>query len=171
MEQYLLVGTIFDTFGLDGSLKVYSSSNNKDIRYKKGNVFLAVDKDGNERELKLISIRPSHQSANIDILKFEGINNANEALLLKGYELRVKKDYKDLKEGYFFFSDLLGCDVISDGKKIGEVIKVEEFPAQVTLRAKSNEGKEFFIPFVKAFIKHVDVENKTIDINYMEGML
>ena len=165
--EYLVVGKIIDTFSLDGSVKVLSSSTNQDIRYKRGNVLFIK----NENEYMTLTISSYRKSSNLDILHFEELKSVDEAIRYKGKELLVVKDNKDLKEGYFFYSDLRGCAVVSEGKELGKVIAVEEFPAQVTLRAKTNDGKEFFIPFIKVFIKSVDIENKVIEINYMEGML
>lgn len=165
--EYLTLGKIIDTFSLDGSVKILSSTTNQDIRYKKGNkVFVS---DNNEmKELTIVSYR---RSSNFDIVKFQEITTVDEALLLKGKEVLVIKDINDLKEGYYFYSDLKGCAVVSDNKKLGKVIEVEEFPAQITLRCKADNGKVFFVPFVKAFIKSVDIKNKEIDINYVEGLL
>ena len=57
-------------------------------------------------------------------------------------------------------------------KELENLVKeVEEFPAQITLRVKSLKGKDFFVPFIEAFIKNVDVESKKIIIHFMEGML
>lgn len=165
--EYLVVGKIVDTFSLDGSIKVLSSSTNESLRFKKDSLLLTKDGD----EYKEHKITSSKKAGNVYIIHFEDILNVDEAAKFKGKELFVLKDINDLKEGYYFFSDLKGCTIISEGKELGKVIAVEEFPAQITLRAKTNGGKEFFIPFVKAFIKKVSIENKQIEINYMEGML
>ena len=165
--EYLKLGKIIDTFSLDGSIKVLSSTNNQELRYKKGNkVYLSVD--GKMKELTIDSYR---KGPNADIVKFVEITSVDEAASLKGKELFVIKDINDLKEGYYFYSDLAGCDIIVEDKSIGKVLSVEEFPAQLTLRCKSLDGKTFFIPFVKAFIKNVDIEKKELEINFVEGLL
>lgn len=165
--EYLTLGKIIDTFGLDGSVKIFSSTTNQDVRYKKGNnVYISID-----GEMKSFTVANYKKSSNLDIVRFVEINSIDEAALLKGKEILVIKDQNDLKEGYYFYSDLRGCSIISDGKKLGQVIEVEEFPAQITLRCKSLNGKSFFVPFIKQFIKEVRIESKEIDINYMEGML
>ena len=165
--EYLIVGKIVDTFSLDGSIKVLSSSINESLRFKKDSLLFI--KQGDEyQEHKITNAR---KAGNVYIIHFEDVLNVDEAAKLKGKELLVLKDKNDLKEGYYFFSDLKGCSIISEGKELGKVIAVEEFPAQITLRAKTSEGKEFFIPFVKVFIKKVDIDKREIEINYMEGML
>ena len=165
--EYLTLGKIIDTFSLDGSIKILSSTTNQDIRYKKGNiVFISI-----EGEMKEFTIDAYRRSSYFDIVRFQEITNVDEAALLKGKEVLVIKDSKDLKEGYYFYSDLKGCTIISEGKSLGKVFEVEEFPAQLTLRCKTQDGKSFFVPFVKAFIKSVNIQNKEIEINYVEGLL
>lgn len=165
--EYLTLGKIIDTFSLDGSIKILSSTSNQDIRYKKGNKVFIKTADG----LKEVTVESYRRAGNFDIVRFKEITSIDEASLLKGNELQVVKDSNDLKEGYYFYSDLKDCNVVSEGKILGKVIEVEEFPAQLTLRCKASSGKTFFVPFVKAFIKSVDIKSKEININYVEGLL
>ena len=49
MEEYLLLGFITDSFGLDGTVKVLSKTQFGEKRYKKGNVvFLYNEKEGTD---------------------------------------------------------------------------------------------------------------------------
>lgn len=168
--EYLSLGKIIDSFGLDGTLKIFSTSNNEDIRYKKGNkIFLYDEKEDSREEYIVISYR---YNGKFGYLKLEGISNPEQANGFKGREIQVIKDQKDLKEGYYFYSDLKGCLIIdSDNNEYGIVKEVEEFPAQITLRVKGKNGRDFFIPFIKEFIIKVDIENKKITAKIIEGML
>ena len=105
-------------------------------------------------------------------MKLDGINTPEEAKALKGYEIHVIKDQKDLEKDTYFYSDLRGCDIVDEtGNILGSVSEVEEFPAQLTLRVKRKGKPDFFVPFVKQFIKSVDIENKRIVIEIIEGLL
>ena len=48
---------------------------------------------------------------------------------------------------------------------------MEEYASYQTLRIKREGAKDFFVPFVKAFIKKVDIDNKKIIIHVIEGLL
>ena len=48
--------------------------------------------------------------------------------------------------------------------------KIEEYTSYSTLRIK-HSPKDVLIPFVKAFIKSVSLEEKKIVVNYIEGLL
>ena len=167
MEK-LLVGKIIDSFSLDGTLKVFSTTSNPEKRYKKGNVLFIRNKDNNEVPHTVVSYK---KNGKVDLVRFEDITTPEEAHALKGYEILCNKDYSDLDEGYYFFSDLVDCELINNNKVIGKVIAVEEFPAQITLRCKQTNGREFFVPFIKEFIQKIDIENKKIEIVVLEGML
>jgi len=167
-KEQLLLGNIIDTIGLDGTVKVFSTTNNQDIRYKKGNKVLIQIND----DLKEMVIEKFRAKGQFDCLKFEGISTIEQAEALKGASIKIYKDINDLKEGYFYYSDLEGCVIQDkDGKSYGKVYRIEEYPANLNLRIKRDNGKEFLLPFIKEFIVKVDIENKVILINYMEGLL
>ncbi|MCR5505649.1 MAG: ribosome maturation factor RimM [Bacilli bacterium] len=168
--EYLLLGTIIDSHGLDGTLKVFSSTNYAEERYQEGNHVFLFDPNSKERkEYVVIDYRPHGRT---DLVTLEGITTPEQAKALKGYEIQIIKDANDLEEGYYFYSDLRGCSIVDkDGKEYGIVKEVEEFPAQITLRVARKNAKDFFVPFLKDFIVNVDIENKKITINVMEGML
>lgn len=162
--EYLSLGKIIDSHGLDGTVKIFSSTTNGKLRYQKGNKVLI---DG--RQYTVLNYR---HNGNLDFVRFEEITNPEDAKLLKGQFVEVIKNRNELKEGYYFYDDLRGCAIIDKDHKVYGIVKeVEEFPAQITLRVSREGNKDFFVPFVKAFIVKVDVENKEITINVMEGML
>ena len=168
--EYLKLGTILDSFGLDGTIKVYSTTNNKKMRYKKGtHVFLYNPNDDTRKEFEVISFRTTGQ---FDYVKLNDITTPEQVRDFKGFEIHTIKDRNDLDVGYYFYSDLEGCDVLNSDKEVlGKVSKVEEFPAQITLRVQRKGKPDFFVPFIKQFIINVDIENKEIIINVIEGML
>lgn len=167
---YLKIGKIIDSHGLDGTFKVFNTTDSPKKRYAKGNKVYLYNETTDERiEMTVASFRLSGQIA---FVKLEGINNPEDAKAFKGFEIHTIKDRNDLQVGYYFYDDLVDCTIIDQAKnELGKVIKVEEFPAQITLRVKRQNGKDFFVPFVKQFIKKVDIENKKIYIEVIEGML
>lgn len=168
--EYLKLGTILDSFGLDGTIKVYSTTDNQKLRYKKGaSIFFYNPRNEERKEYKVISYRSSGQ---FDFIRVEDIDKPEIVKEMKGFEIHTIKDRNDLNVGYYFYSDLECCKVIDESKKeLGFVSKVEEFPAQITLRVKRKGQQDFFVPFIKQFIINVDIENKQIMINVIDGML
>lgn len=167
--EYLTVGQIVKTIGLKGEVKVYPSTNFRDSRFSKGSHLFLLD--NNNQIINKLSIKERHINGNCDNLIFNEYSSIEEVEKLVGMYLYVEKDNNFLKKDQYFFSDLVDMEVYFDnGTFIGKVIKVEEYTNQQTLRVKT-DGKDVLIPFVKAFIKNVDLENKKITINYIKGLL
>ena len=168
--EYLSLGKIIGSFGVDGTLKIYSTTNMSNKRYQKGNIVFLYNPQTQEREVH--TVLAFRHSGNFDFVKLDGIDNPEVIQSLKSYEIHVEKDQKDLDKDTYFYSDLRGCKVVDqDGNEIGTVREVEEFPAQLTLRVMRSGKQDFFVPFVKQFIKEVNIENKVILIEKIEGLL
>lgn len=169
MMEYLTIGRIIKTIGLKGEVKVYPSTHFRGSRFKKGNHVFILDE--NNQIIKELVIKTHRINGECDNLIFEGIDTIEEAEKILKYDLNVIKDRKLLKNGEYFYDDLLNCDVYFDNNTlIGKVKKIEEYSSYVTLRIKTDK-KDVLVPFVKAFIKEVDLENKTIIINFIKGLV
>ena len=167
--EFLTVGQVVRTIGLKGEVKVYPSTHFRDTRFKKGShVFLLNDNGEIERDL---TIKLHRTNGDCDNLIFEEITSIEEAEKINKKYLFVEKTPDFLGKNEYFYSDLIGMKVDFDNdKEIGVVKAVEEYTSYQTLRVKTN-GKDVLIPFVKAFIKSVSLEEKKIIINYIDGLL
>ena len=167
--DFLTVGTIVRTIGLKGEVKVYPSTHFRDSRFSKGShVFLL---DENQNIVEDLLIVKHAKNGDCDNLIFEGFDSIEKVEKFVHKDLFVKKEVSFLKNGEYFYSDLEGMDVYFDnGSLIGKVIKVEEFTSYATLRIK-HSPKDVLVPFVKAFIESVSLEEKKIIVKYIEGLL
>lgn len=166
--EFLKLGIISGSFGLDGTLKIISTTDFSDFRYQEGKTIYLYNPNTKERsELTVQSFRASGK---IDFVKVNEINVKEDADKLKSFEIHAPKE--TLEDGFYYFSDLEEMNVYDeDDNLLGKVKKVEEFPAQITLRVRQENGKEFFVPFIKNFIIKVDPKNKKITIKVIGGML
>ena len=64
---------------------------------------------------------------------------------------------------------LVGLKVVRDGLEIGEVVRVDHFPAQDLLAVKVGET-EVLVPFVKAIVPEVDVKAGRVVITPPMGL-
>lgn len=74
-----------------------------------------------------------------------------------------------LEDGEFFWFDLVGCEVVEDGKKLGEVIDIDRINAFNYLKVQTDESlikegfaKTFLFPHNPPFVLDTDVDKKTI---------
>ena len=166
--EYLSVGKITQTFGIKGEVKVYVTSSFSLERFKKNNTLYIKF---NDEYLKLKTERSYQKDANFYIVKFFDYDDATISESLKNNYLYVEKDTSILKDNEYFYVDLIGLDVLDENqRKIGVIEKIEEFPAQITLKIKFND-KFYYVPFNDFFIKDVNLKDHYIKIHVIDGLI
>ncbi len=170
MVKYVSVGKIVNFHGIKGEAKIGCSKNQQDFFLSLDTVYLKKNND--YIPLNILSARPSK---NVMIVKFEGIDSINNILEYKGNLLFVDESVirETLNEDEFLIDELVGLEVFdnNDGKKLGFVIGVSNNGASDLISVKTKSKNICLIPFVKAIVPVVDIENKKIMINNLEGLL
>ena len=121
---------------------------------------------------------PTGRNAGRVVLKFANVDSINDAEKLNGLDVTIPQEARaELEEGETYISDLVGCTVFDHGKEIGTVEDVEAPAGSETLDlasilvVKGISEQEYLIPFVKAYILHIDTAAKRIEMNLPEGLL
>ncbi len=165
---YIIVGTITNTHGVDGTLKVRTESDFKRDRYKQG-ASLHVNIDGKRTK---VTVERHREHKGMDLLDFEEFSSLDEVEHLKGGTLEIlAEDRPPLRTDEFYYDDLVGCTVKTDRGRVGVVKEVFEVPQGTMLRVETEAGGETLVPFLKVFVKEVDTESKMIHIDEIEGLL
>lgn len=101
------------------------------------------------------------------ILKFRGRNSPEEVQpLIWGYVQVPVEERVPPPEGWFYHSDLIGCRVDQEDRRLGEVIDVFTVGADVSNLVVENEaGKEWMIPLAGEFVRAIDLEAKRIQVS------
>ena len=111
----ILVGKIVAPQGIRGEVRVQSFAANT-TDFKKFNVQSNKFNDG---DFKFVRVVPN---SNVIIAKIHGVDDRNAAETLRGTELFITRDtLPALSNNEYYQADLIGFDVIRDGKKIGIV--------------------------------------------------
>lgn len=170
MTKYISVGKIVNFHGIQGEARVGYSKNQQDFFLSLENVF--VKKDNEYIPLKIVSIRPNKTFM---LVKFDGISSINEIIPYKGCLLFVEEAVvrESLDDDEFLIDELVGLSVFDNetNEKLGFVIGVSNNGANDLISIKTNSKKISLIPFVKAIVPVVDIKNKKIMINNIEGLL
>ncbi len=167
--KYIKIGKIVNTFGIKGELKIKSFTDFDEERFSKGNkVYILAD--GEYLPFNISSFRYHKQNI---LISFENMTDINLVEKYKNLDIYVDADsIHHLAEGEYYFFELKNLDVYNmDNQLIGKVLQVEEGLAHNNLRIELNDGKKCLVPFVKAFIHKVDLEQKKIWIKTIEGLL
>lgn len=166
----LKVGKIVNTHSLKGEVKVISSTDFEEERFKKGSKLLITRGNQLIREVVVQSYR-NHK--NFLLVKFEGIDSVEEAEKLKNLQIKIDLDeVGGLEENEFYFHQIIGCEVFDENdKNLGEIIDILTPGANDVWVIKGENGKEILIPYIEDVVKKIDITNKKVNIEVMEGLI
>ena len=136
MQQKLEIGQIVNTFGIKGEVKVTPFTNDVSRFDDLEKVYVKTRKED-----KLYKVENVRYHKNMVLLKLEGINNPEDAELLKNSFLEIdREDAIPLKEGQYFIIDLIGLEVYTDdGNLLGKVDDIYNTGANDIYVIKSSE--------------------------------
>lgn len=159
-REYVEAGRVTNTHGVSGEVKIEVWLDSPAFLKQFNRVFLAG------RELKILSARV-HK--NFLITKFEGLEDVNAAMALKGKTIHILRTDAKLPKGGYFLQDLIGAKVRDEqGREIGLLTEVLERPASNIYVVRG--AVEHLIPAVPEFIMSTDPEAGVITVRLIEGM-
>ncbi|HMQ67393.1 MAG TPA: ribosome maturation factor RimM [Ignavibacteria bacterium] len=175
-KNFITIGTIVKTIGIKGNLKIIPHTDFPDRFYKLKKLFLYnekeekffVNKFNGDKGFILSECKVLDRYINI---KFEGYNDINDSQELVNLNTVIdEKDRIKLDEGKYYFYELIGSDIYDRGELIGKLISVVNYGSGDLFNVKSGTG-EILIPYNNEFVKKIDIENKRIDVELIEGFL
>lgn len=169
MDKYVSIGKILNFHGIQGEAKVGYSRNQQDFLTKVKKVY--IQKDFDYLPFVINSLR-FHKS--FALIKFKGINSIDDLMPYKGCLIFVVEDTirENLDEDEFLIDELTGLDVCTpEGEKIAVVVGVSNNGVNDLISVKSKSKKVSLIPFVKEIVPEVDIKNKRIIVNNIEGLI
>lgn len=120
------------------------------------------------RQVTVESQRPHKSGA---LVRFAGVEDRDRAEELRDAMLEVdRSQVPDAPEGTYYWYQLLGCRCSAGGEDLGEVTDLVEDGGGLLL-VVSKGGRQVPIPFVRSFLKEVDVERGRIELDLPEGLL
>lgn len=168
MVDYLKIGQIINTHGVQGEVKVFPLTD--DIKRFSRLKQIYMQQAG---EYKVYVIERVKYFKNLVILKLEGIDDMNGALKLRdSYLLVDRENAVKLSSDTYFIADLIGMDVYTlQGESLGTITNVFSTGSNDVYEIKKHDGKLLLIPAIKDVVKEVDVEKGSMRIELLEGLL
>ena len=164
-EEYVYIGKIVNTHGIKGELRLLSN-----FKYK-NKVFLENRKIyiGDEKKEEMIKGYRHHKI--FEMITLYGYDNINEVLCFLNKNVYVKKNDLDLGEKDYLDEDLINLSVIFNNKEVGHIVAIRQInPKNKIIEAVIND-KVTMIPYHDDFIANIDLVNKKIELNLIEGMI
>lgn len=153
----VLIGKYTMTHGINGEIRIKSNFKYKDKVFKKDNVLII-----NNKNFIIESYRVHKE---YDMVKFIGIDNINDILDLKGYNVYIKRDDLNLSDLEYLDTDLINYDVYMGNIKKGVVSDIKYLNLNKKLLVVNN----LYVPF--ELIEKIDFLEKKIIIKKIEGLL
>lgn len=162
------VGKITNTHGHKGALKVQPLTDYPE-RFEEILDLYVVDGEKKEK-ITIDSIK--YQKNNL-ILEINEIKDMNQAELYKGKYLFIEKeDARPLPEGRYFIFQLVGLNVYEGDTLLGVISEVIQTGSNDVYVVKREKGKkDILIPALKKVVKDIDLENKRMQVELLEGTL
>ncbi|WP_425540111.1 ribosome maturation factor RimM [Microaceticoccus formicicus] len=162
--DYIKVGQIIGTFGIRGEIKLFPITSDINRFDRPVEYYIGIDGP-------TVTVGKYRQDKNILIIKFNEFDNINLVEQYKGEYLYISSDdLMELEEDQYYHHDILGLKVYENTEHIGEIIDIIENPSNDIYVVKTTEGREFYLPAVKQFIKKVDLTNRCMEVKLIQGM-
>ena len=163
--EYILVGKIVNTHGIKGELRIKSDFEYKERVFKKGfNLYIGVNKTK-----EVINTYRHHKE--FEMVTFPEYNNINQVLKYLKENVYIIRDDLNLAEDEYLDNDLVNFDVVEGQEVVGKVISIDRMAKNNKVMELTYRGKKILIPYHQDFIKNLDLQNRKIEVQLIEGML
>jgi len=167
-QEWIMVGRITRPQALKGWFRLQPEIDDLEV-FSPGLRISIAPESGRPRELEIeqVQIRPR-----LVLLKAVGIDSCEAADSLRGQIVYLAASaLPELPEDSFYYYELIGCKVVqTDGSPVGEVREIQPGPGGDIVIIQ-REKDEIMIPAAKAFIKSIDMKERTIMIDPPEELL
>lgn len=168
-ENYFKVGTIVNTHGIRGEVKIMAITDFAADRFKKGASLQIETKQG----FVPVTVQSSRLHKNMWLVLFEGVTNINEIEKYKTNDIYVYGETREaLGDDEYYYDEIIDSRVVSlSGEAIGVVSEIMTTGANDVWVVKRQGLSDALIPMIDDVVKSVDVANKLITIDVLEGLL
>lgn len=166
----LKVGKIVNVHALKGELKIISTSDSIEERLNHNSVLYITKRGEIIRDVKVAS---SRKYKGCYYVKFLGIDSIDEAEKYKNCELKIDSNLiDDLENNEYYFYQIINSKVYDEkNNNLGVITNIFKTGANDVWEMKDDNNNLFYIPFIEEVVKKIDVNEKKITINVIEGLL
>ena len=161
-EDLAIMGFIRGAFGIRGWIKVHADTEHADSLFDYPVWWIGKENDWKPFTFKDGAVQPKQLVAQL-----QEIDDRDVAEAMRGLKIAVpKSELPPAEEGEYYWSDLIGMDVINKGGVcLGKVVDLMETGANDVLVVVAESG-QILIPFVEAYVGDVDTQNRKIMVDW-----
>lgn len=163
-NEILEIGQVVNTHGIRGELKIQPWCDDPMIYDELEYIYI----DG-----KKYNITRSRLHKNCEIVAVEGINNINDAEMLRNKIVTIEREMLgELPEGRYYVVDIIGLEVrLNSGEKLGVIDQVIHTGSNDVYQVKRHGKKDVLIPVIDEVIDEVNIDGGYVVITPMKGLI
>jgi len=155
--EFVKAGEIVTTHGVRGEVKVLPWVDSPEVLCE----FDRCRIGGVEYTMESVRIQKT-----CNLVKLSGIDTMEAAQAMRGKVIELYRE--DIDDEVIFADELIDMEVFCEGKRIGKVVDVLDYPGNMVYVVKGEH--EYMIPAVKAFVLSTDLEKNAMQVKLIEGM-
>ncbi|CAJ1228211.1 ribosome maturation factor RimM [Levilactobacillus zymae] len=169
---YYTVGTIVNTHGIKGEVRVIATTDFPQKRFAKGAVLWAFMPNATQpTKLTVATVRQHKQ---FYLLSFTGYPSINDVEGFKTATLKISEDElqaDDLQPGEYYYHQIVGLDVVTvAGDKLGTVKEILSPGANDVWVVQRPGQSDLLLPVIDQVVKDVDLDQHQVTVELMEGL-
>lgn len=163
-NEILELGKVVNTHGIRGEIKIQPWCDDPEIFDTLDYIYI-----GGER----YEIRRSRFHKNCIIAQVKGVNNINEAELMRNKIVTIEREaLGELPEGTYYIADLEWLEVrTADGKILGNIKEVIRTGSNDVYVLDNDEKKPILIPVIEQVVKEVNIDGGYVEVELMKGLI
>ena len=159
-QKFIDAGEIVTTHGVRGEVKVQTWLDSPEMLCDFDRCCI------NGKEYEIITCRVQ-KSCNL--VKLSGVDTMEDAQSFRGKIVQLYRE--DIDDEVIFAVELIGVEVYSDGRSIGKIIDVFDYPGNSVYVVKNeSDNAEYYIPAVQEFVLSTNLDKNEMHVKLIEGM-
>ena len=155
--DFIEAGEIVTTHGVRGEVKLLTWVDSPEFMCE----FKRVRIEGTEYKVESCRVQKT-----CNLMKLQGVDTVEDAQALRGKTVEIYRS--DVDDEVIFAAELVGMQVYADGKLIGELVEVMDYPGNQVYVVRGEH--EYMIPAVREFVLSVDMEENEMQVRLIKGM-
>ena len=162
-NEILEIGKVVNTHGIRGELKIQPWCDDPAIFDELEYIYIGGKK---------YNITRSRFHKTCEIVAVEGINNINEAELLKNKIVTIEREMLgELPEGTYYIADIIGLEVRStNGNILGGIDNVISTGSNDVYEVKREGKKPLLLPVIDEVINEVNLSDGYVSVTLIKGL-
>jgi 16S rRNA processing protein RimM len=167
-SEPVLLGKIVATHGIKGQLRIAVYSGEFETILSLSSLMLK----GPDGGLETLEVATSAVHGKKLLVALKGYGSINQVLHLVGREIYSTRDQMpELSEGEFYWCDLLGLKVMTDGGELLGILADIIATGSNDVYVVKDDGREYLIPALEDVVLDIDLNKGIMMVSPPEGLL